>query len=57
MAAGGVRGGALLCAAALWRAAIAHDHHGGESHIPEGETVSQEPLVSLFWIRRMALRL
>jgi hypothetical protein len=28
-------------------AALAHDHHEGEeSHIPEGETVSAEPLVS-----------
>jgi hypothetical protein len=26
--------------------ASAHDHHGGESKIPEGHTVSEEPIVS-----------
>lgn len=37
----------LFSAAAFWTTATAHDHHdGGESKIPEGETVSAEPLVS-----------
>jgi hypothetical protein len=31
------------------RPAQAHDHHGGESKIPEGETISIEPLVRNPW--------
>jgi hypothetical protein len=38
---------AVLSIGLFARAALAHDHHEGEeSHIPEGETVSAEPLVS-----------
>ena len=37
----------LFCAAVLWTPVTAHDHHhGAESKIPEGKTVSAEPLVS-----------
>lgn len=35
----------LVLAAAFFGAAHAHDHHGGETAIPEGETVTKEPLV------------
>lgn len=35
----------LVAAAAFFGAAQAHDHHGGEQQIPEGETVTKEPLV------------
>jgi hypothetical protein len=30
--------------------ASAHDHHGGESKIPEGHTVSEEPIDTTLWI-------
>lgn len=39
------RPSALLAFAALFGSALAHDHHGGESHIDEGSTVSDDPIV------------
>lgn len=36
---------ALVSIGAFATGALAHDHHDGESEIPEGETVSLEPLV------------
>lgn len=37
----------LLTVAALWPVVTAHNHHdGAESKIPEGATVSDDPLVS-----------
>lgn len=36
-----------LSLASFGTLALAHDHHeGGESHIPEGEAISLEPIVS-----------
>lgn len=38
---------ALLLSIASFGALVhAHDHHGGESHIPEGEAISFDPIVS-----------
>ncbi|KAH8174393.1 protein YTP1 [Sarocladium implicatum] len=36
--------------ACLGQAALAHDHHGGETKIPEGDTVTAEPLGTIMWI-------
>ncbi|KAJ4148357.1 hypothetical protein LMH87_002832 [Akanthomyces muscarius] len=49
-AAGRASAASLLLAAALFGAARAHDHHGGESAIPEGETVTKEPLDNITWL-------
>lgn len=35
----------ILSTATFAQMAAAHDHHEGVSHIAEGETVSQEPIV------------
>ncbi|KAM3562384.1 hypothetical protein ARSEF4850_002774 [Beauveria asiatica] len=40
----------LVIVAALCSAAQAHDHHGVQKNIPEGETVTKEPLDSLTWL-------
>ncbi|KAK5995942.1 Protein YTP1 [Cladobotryum mycophilum] len=40
----------FLSIAALGRTAYAHDHHGGETNIPQGETVSIEPIDTTLWI-------
>jgi hypothetical protein len=38
---------ALLLSIASFGALVhAHDHNGGESHIPEGEAISFDPIVS-----------
>ncbi|VUC28167.1 unnamed protein product [Clonostachys rosea] len=34
----------------LGQGALAHDHHGSENNIPEGQTVSLEPLDKVLWI-------
>lgn len=43
----------LLSMAAFSSLANAHDHHEGESQIPEGQTISVEPLVSLEGMRNL----
>ncbi|KAM3564794.1 hypothetical protein MY1884_000557 [Beauveria asiatica] len=40
----------LVIVAALCSAAQAHDHHGVQKNIPEGETVTKEPLDSITWL-------
>ncbi|KAJ0413788.1 hypothetical protein BJY00DRAFT_319419 [Aspergillus carlsbadensis] len=40
----------LFYTTALTTTITAHDHHGGESKIPEGETVSTELLGIIMWI-------
>ncbi|KAL3488948.1 hypothetical protein BJX62DRAFT_252955 [Aspergillus germanicus] len=40
----------LFYGLALVPTITAHDHHGGDSKIPEGETVSAEPLGTIMWI-------
>ncbi|KAL2783519.1 hypothetical protein BJX66DRAFT_318413 [Aspergillus keveii] len=40
----------LFYGLAVVPAITAHDHHGGESKIPEGKTVSAEPLGTIMWI-------
>jgi hypothetical protein len=43
----------LFYGLAVVPAITAHDHHGGESKIPEGKTVSAEPLVSCVTVQRI----
>ncbi|KAM3439613.1 hypothetical protein MY4824_002605 [Beauveria thailandica] len=40
----------LVIVAALCSVAQAHDHHGVQKNIPEGETVTKEPLDSITWL-------
>lgn len=42
---------ALLLSIASFGALVhAHDHHGGESHIPEGEAISFDPIDNILWV-------
>ncbi|KAM3509313.1 hypothetical protein MY10362_000648 [Beauveria mimosiformis] len=40
----------LVIVAALCSVAQAHDHHGVQKNIPEGETVTKEPLDPITWL-------
>ncbi|KAM3535534.1 hypothetical protein MY4038_001219 [Beauveria bassiana] len=40
----------LVIVAALCSATQAHDHHGVQKNIPEGDSVTKEPLDSITWI-------
>ncbi|KAJ2966893.1 hypothetical protein NQ176_g9930 [Zarea fungicola] len=49
-AAGMIRAATIVAIASFLTTVYAHDHHEGEMTIPEGETVSKEPLDNITWL-------